>query len=308
MTRVATIDVGTNTAQLLIADVHDETMTPHFEESRVVRLGEGVDADRQVNAAAMARLRAALLDYRAQAERAGIAAEAVYIGATSASRDARNQAELIDYVRRETGLTYTIISGDEEARWSFAGAVSALGDMGGSCAVIDIGGGSTELIVGDAATGALAYRHSYDMGTVRIAERFLASQPPSSNAVASAERFVRALLQATPPPIAPDVPFVGAAGTARVLGALHAQQIGAPSPDLTLTRAEVTSWRDRLLDLPFGDVLALHPALLTGRADVFPAGLLILAAVMQHLNLPSCRISPRGLKHGLAMQLMQAVR
>ncbi|MEM1096606.1 MAG: exopolyphosphatase [Bacteroidota bacterium] len=307
MTRLAAIDVGTNTAQLLIADVHGGTMTPQHEASRVVRLGEGVDADRRVRPAAMARLKAALLDYRATAARFGIAPDAIYIGATSASRDAHNQAELIEYVRRETGLTYTIISGDEEAQWSFAGAVSALGDVDGSCAVIDIGGGSTELIVGDAATGALTHRHSYDMGTVRIAERFFANQPPAPDAIAAAEQFVRDLLHTTPLPVTADIPFIGAAGTARVLGALHAKEVGAASPDLTLTQAEVTAWRNRLLALPFPDVLALDPALLTGRADVFPAGLLILDTVMRHFSIPACRISPRGLKHGLAVRLMQSL-
>ncbi|GAB5518061.1 MAG: exopolyphosphatase [Rhodothermales bacterium] len=303
--RIATIDVGTNTAQLLVADVSGGTMTPLHEDSQVVRLGEGVDADRKVNPAAMERLKAALLDYRLTAERFGIAPADIYIGATSASRDARNQAELIDFVRRETGLTYSIISGEEEAQWSFAGAVSALDDLPASCAVIDIGGGSTELIVGDPTTGELAYRHSYDMGTVRIAERFFRTQPPAASAIAEAEQFVLNLLAATPPPITPEHPFVGAAGTARVLGALHAQQMGASTADLTLTATEVQTWRDRLLGLSFDEALSLHPTLLTGRADVFPAGLLILNTVMRHLGVPACRISPRGLKHGLAVRHLQ---
>ena len=300
--RIATIDVGTNTAQLLIAEVSDGTLTPLHEDSRVIRLGEGVDARRRVNAAAMQRLKAALLEYRAVAERFDLTPDAIYIGATSASRDAQNQAALIDFVRRETGLAYTIISGEEEARWSFAGAVSALNELRDLCAVIDIGGGSTELIVGNPATGTLTYRHSYDMGTVRITERFFATQPPAAPAIATAQQFVLDLLTATPPPLPPNLPFVGAAGTARVLGALHAQQTGASMADLTLTANEVQAWCARLLRLSFDDILALNPTLLTGRADVFPAGLLILGTVMHHLGLPACRISPRGLKHGLAIR------
>ena len=125
VTRIATIDVGTNTALLLVADIAANRMVPVYEEQRFVRLGEGVDSTKRISEAAMERLRAALLVYLGVAEEMG--AGQIIVGATSASRDAANKAALINFIRRETGLVYEILSGEEEARWSFAGAVSACG-------------------------------------------------------------------------------------------------------------------------------------------------------------------------------------
>ncbi|RMH60524.1 MAG: exopolyphosphatase [Bacteroidetes bacterium] len=309
--RIATIDVGTNTALLLIAEVAPGgRVTPLHEERRFVRLGEGVDATGRVSAPAMARLREALLDYRATAGRWG--AERVLVGATSASRDARNRAELIDFVRRETGLDYEVLTGEEEAALSFAGATAALPDLHGPCAVIDIGGGSTELVLGPAGATvaeALAYRCSLAVGAVRLAERHLDVQPPPPESVVAAERTVEEALAAAAPPLTADVPFIGAAGTVLVLARLHAGvsvRGDLSAEQALLPYAAVRTWRERLLRMTCAEVLALDPALMQGRADVFPAGVLILETVMRVAGVPICRVSPWGVRHGLALRWARA--
>lgn len=307
---VATIDIGTNTALLLIAEVAaDGQVMPLHEERRFVRLGEGVDATGQVTPQAMARLREALLAYRGVA--AQWEAETVLVGATSASRDARNRADLVAFVQCETGLRYEVLTGDEEAVLSFAGATSAFPALQGRCAVLDIGGGSTELIVGPAGAldaEAMTYHRSLDVGSVRLTERCFGSQPPSPEAVAAAEQIVRRHLAEAAPPLSPGVPLIGAAGTVIVLALVHAGVSAwsdLPEGGTALSYAAVRAWRERLLALPYDEVLALDPAVMDGRADVFPAGVLILETIMRHADLPTCLASPRGLRHGLAFRFAQ---
>ncbi len=303
--RLAAIDVGTNTALLLVADLGAAGLTPLVEEQRFVRLGEGVDAAGRVGEAAMARLRTTLREYRQTAEAWGV--EEILVGATSASRDARNRDDLVAFVRQETGLPYEILSGEDEATWTFLGALSAFDDLDGRCALIDIGGGSTELVVGEAGGGAeaLHYRRSLDVGAVRLTERFFSQQPPHPSAVEAARTFTRRLLEEAAAPLDRSMPFVGAAGTLLALALVEA---GAASwealstGDMILGAGVVRRWCERLLTLSFDEVLALNHVVLEGRADVFPAGVLVLDLVMTHFQIDACRVSPRGLRHGLALR------
>ncbi len=293
--RIATIDVGTNAALLLVAEqTPDGRLHPLFEMARYIRLGEGVDAHRRINGAAMERLRTTLLAYRAQA-RAWHAGDPLVAG-TSASRDAENRDELVAFVRRETGLRYRILSGEEEARLSFLGAASAFDDLEGPCIVIDIGGGSTEVILGTPGHPP-SYRCSLDVGAVRLTERFMRPLPAAPEALAAAEAFARHQIATLP--VAP-YPLIGAAGTTTALALLH-----HGTPTRPLAAADVRAWRARLLPLTPDDVLALNPAVLGGRADVFPAGVLLLDLLMQHLGAPACRISPWDLRHGMALHFFR---
>lgn len=302
-TRLAAIDVGTNTALLVVADVdaggHLEIL---HEAERFVRLGEGVDASGVITEAARQRLGEALHAYRSVAEQFRV--DEILVGATSASRDATNRAALAAFVRRETGLRYEILSGEEEARWSFRGAVSAFPRLHGRCAVIDIGGGSTEFVVGEAG-GDPAFRRSLDVGSVRLAERFFATQPPAPEAVARAEAFIRQTLDAAALPLGPAIPFIGAAGTVTSLALVAGRtaswaELGEAA--VSLSAQAVRRWRERLLTLSFEEVLALNRAVMPGRADVFPAGVLILDKVMERFDLATCRVSPRSLRHGLLLR------
>ncbi len=300
--KIAAIDVGTNTALLLVAEVAGGAMTPLCEAECFVRLGEGVDAAGYVTEAAMRRLRAALLAYRAVAEDFG--ATEIVVGATSASRDARNQADLIDFVRRETGLRYEILSGEDEATWSFLGGLSAFDDWQGPCAVIDVGGGSTEIAVGDRAAG-VAFRRSLPLGSVRLTERCFSKLPPDPAESAHCEAIVRRTLSAADLPLDDALPLVGVDGTVVSLALLHAgastwDELG--TENVVLSAADVHAWRRRLLAMPREEILALNPAVMAGRADVFPAGVLLLDLIMQHGGASACRVSPRSLRHGLALR------
>lgn len=300
---IATIDVGTNTVFLLVASITESGgITTLYEEKRIVRVGEGVDATGRVGEAAMRRLCETLLDYQRLAH--AHAATSIIIGGTSASRDAANQAELIAYVRRETGLCYEILSGEAEAKWTFRGAVSVLADLEGMCAVLDIGGGSTEIVVGDTA-GELTYQRSLNVGALRLTERFFSGLPPGRTEVERAETLIARLLDEADCPLHDGLPLIGAAETT---GALALVRGGVASWDaldaarVVLTAAEVHHWRGRLLRATGDEVLALNPIVMKNRADVFPASILILDTVMQRFGIPVCRVSPGSLRHGLALR------
>lgn len=306
--RLATIDVGTNTAQLLVADVDASGVHPCLEAQRVVRLGEGVDAARRIRTPALDRLVAVLQDFRRQAAAHG--AETVVVTGTSAARDATNRDELVARVRRDAGLYVEILSGDDEARWTFAGALSDVAGNGRTYAVVDVGGGSTEVVVGRPGTvgaaPALTFRRSIDVGSVRLTERHFAEQPPPAEALGAAVREVDRQLDAAALPLRADVPFVGAAGTAVVLGLVAAGTEARETVAPTLPSGQVRAWRDRLLAMSFDEVFALAPSVMEGRADVFPAGVLILEALLARSGAPELVVSRRGLRHGLALRALQS--
>lgn len=261
--RIATIDVGTNSAELLVAEVGSGAIRTVYEDECFVRLGEGVDAHGIVNEAALDRLKSALLGLRDAAQSHG--AGRILVGATSASRDAANKQAIVDAVRRETGLEYDILSGVEEATWTFLAACMA--DAGqGSCAVFDIGGGSTEVIVGDRGgrgPEAITFRHSFNIGTVRLTERFFGHLPPRPDAIERAEAFIRQQLDVVAMPIDPAMPVLGNSGTAVALALVHAGPEAAWD-ELTanqhiLSGADVRQWRERILACTADEVMALHP-------------------------------------------------
>ncbi len=306
--RIAAIDVGTNTAQLLVAECADGRVVRRVgTDERFVRLGEGVDASGRIGRAALERLKAALLAQRRLAE--GWGAEHVVVGATSASRDAANWQEVVDFVRRETGLAYEILSGEEEATWTFAAACAADPDLDGACVVVDIGGGSTEIIVGEGgAVGpeAIRYRRSLNVGSVRFTERFFDGQPPSREAVRrAAEAIDRALAEADVP-VPAGATCIGTSGTTEALALVNAGPSSAwealDEADRTLPADAVRGWCERLLACDFDGVMALHPAAMRGRADVFPMGVLILDRFLRVASLGACRASTYQLRHGLVLR------
>jgi exopolyphosphatase/guanosine-5'-triphosphate,3'-diphosphate pyrophosphatase len=299
--RLAAIDVGTNTALLLVADVRREgQLTVLHEAERVIRLGEGVDETRTITPAALERLGRVLLTYQELIERHHTR-ETVVAG-TSAARDARNQQELIDFVARETGLTFEILSGAEEARWSFAGAVSAYGDRDAACAVLDIGGGSTEVILGHPDQPPET-AHSLNVGSVRLTERFLDEQPAAPDAIARAEAAITQALDEAALALDDAPLLIGTGGTPIFLALIEGHTMDEiRSGTVRLSAAQVQAWRERLFTMPYDEVFDLDPRIMEGRADVFPAAILILDTLLQHIGLPACHVSPRGLRHGLALR------
>ena len=311
--RLATIDIGTNTAQLLVAERDGAGLRRLHVAERFVRLGEGVDAHGRIGPAAQDRLLRTLREHRRAAQAYDV--DAIAAAGTSALRDADNRAPLLATIRDELGLSVDLLSGSAEAAWSFAAACAAFDDLTGPCLVVDIGGGSTELVAGTDPSrhrpsypDAITDRASLDVGCVRLTERCFASQPPSRRAVQTAERTIDAALDAHPLDLGASSALLGTAGTATALALVHA------GPDSTwdalhgrgfsLSHADVRRWRDRLLQHSVEEIRALHPDALDGRADVFSVGVLLLDRIMTQYARDTLRVSPYELRHGLALRAL----
>jgi exopolyphosphatase/guanosine-5'-triphosphate,3'-diphosphate pyrophosphatase len=232
-------------------------------------------------------------------------------------RDAENQAAVMTRIRETLGLSVDLLSGDEEAAWSFAAACAPFDDRTGDCLVVDVGGGSTELIIGPATTPATpsdllaqTSRTSLNVGCVRLTERCFPRLPPPRSAVSEATNIIDAALRSVPPPADPGTALLGTAGTATALALVHAgpeSRLSAlPDDALVLSAQAVHDWRRRLLSLSVDDILPLHPTAMPGRADVFPVGVLLLDRIMHRYDLDPLRVSPYELRYGLALRYLAA--
>ncbi|MEU4740976.1 Ppx/GppA phosphatase family protein [Actinosynnema sp. NPDC023658] len=293
MARVAAIDCGTNSIRLLVADVTTSDgggrwLRDVHREMRVVRLGQGVDATGELHPDAIARTRAALLDYTNVLRRKGT--ERVRMVATSATRDAANKAAFFDMTREVLGVEAEVITGDEEARLSFTGAVSDLDADEGPFLVSDIGGGSTELVLGtwDGVRGDVKAARSVDIGCVRLTERCLHGDPPTEAEVEEAVRVTRDVLAEAfdAVPTAETKTWIGVAGTVTTLVAL-ADDLPAYDPEhIHLARLGLDRIREttaKLLTMRHDERAALGP-MHPGRVDVICGGALIVRALADHLE------------------------
>jgi len=308
MPRFATIDVGTNSVLLLVADRTAEgRFQAVLERAEITRLGRGVDQSRRLSPEGMEATLSVLTDYAQQARSLG--AEAIAVSATSAARDAHNGAEFLEGARQRAGLTVEIISGEQEAQLSFASAhMDFASEAAGPLLVIDIGGGSTEFIYGNPA-GHVDFRHSFDVGSVRLTERLIRADPPTAEERGRVEQLLRETFSSLPPP-PPASELVGVAGTVTTLYALHhriepydAERVHGG----TLTLAQLEQLVDQLWRLPLEQRRTL-PGLQPKRADVIPAGALILLQALRALGLEQCRVSDRGLRWGLLAHRFGASR
>jgi exopolyphosphatase/guanosine-5'-triphosphate,3'-diphosphate pyrophosphatase len=290
MSRVAAIDCGTNSIRLLIADVTEsfdgtKDLRDLHREMRIVRLGKGVDATRRLDPEALERTRVALVDYAAAIRRKGV--ERVRMVATSATRDAENREDFFGMVRDTLEIDAEVISGDEEARLSFTGAVGDLDPDDGPFVVTDIGGGSTEVVVGTVADGVTAAK-SVDVGSVRLTERCLPGDPPAPEDVEKAREVAHGILDDafTTVPVEGVQTWVGVAGTITTLSGI-AQDLPEYDPEKvhlsTLTRADVRRVAELLITSPRSErekLGALHP----GRVDVIGAGALVVEALADEFH------------------------
>jgi len=286
MTRVAGIDCGTNSIRLLVADVDPATgaLADVERTMEVVRLGQGVDRTGRLAPEALERALAATRRYAARCAELGV--EAIRFVATSATRDAENRREFVDGVRTAIGVEPEVIEGAEEARLSFRGATGVLGSRHpGPLLVVDLGGGSTELVLG---TDAPIAAYSMDVGCVRMTERHLHSDPPTTSEIAAAAADVRAALDAASAmvPLERTVTLVGLSGTVTTVTA-HALGLPRYDPhviDGTVLPVEVVlAAADDLLHRTHAQRAALgfmHP----GRVDVIGAGALVWAEVVRRVQ------------------------
>ena len=295
------MDIGTNSTRLLVAEVDGGILNELDRRTTVTRLGEGLEASGRLSDGAMARVSEALADYREALD--GLGAERVVAVATSAMRDAANGPEFRDEIERRFGIDARTISGDEEARLTFLGATAGR-DPGAATLVIDIGGGSTEFVVGHAG-GDPEFHVSTRMGSVRHTERHLHSDPPTAAELAALAEDARAIVEA-------DVPAdvragvnagIAVAGTATSLAAIdqeldpydpervHGYRLGVASCERLLARLAGLTVAQRR------EVPGLHP----DRAPTIVAGAGILLESMRACGLDGIEVSENDILHGAAL-------
>jgi len=298
LSALAAVDIGTNSVRLLITDPSGNELE---RSMRMTRLGQGVDVAGELAAEAIARTVLVLAEYAARMQAHGVTR--VRAVATSAARDARNGSDFFDAAQRALGVRPELLSGDAEARFSFSGATFGLSQSDGPFLVIDLGGGSTEFVLGLEQPEAAI---SLQMGCVRMTERHLRSDPPSTEQLTACESDVRRELARLREVI--DVTkarrVIGLAGT---VTALSAMQLGLRHYDATrthhsrLTAGQVAALSSRLAKASVAErrQLLVEPA----RAEVIVGGAVVLATLMHELGLSELLVSERDILDGLLASL-----
>jgi exopolyphosphatase / guanosine-5'-triphosphate,3'-diphosphate pyrophosphatase len=298
VTRVGVVDLGTNSTRLLVADVDDGAVREVDRRLTITRLGEGVDQRRLLLPTALARVRNTLSDYRRALEAKG--AERTLAVATSAVRDAENGEAFLGEVEWSYGFDTRLLSGHDEALMTFRG-VSAGREVADGTLVVDVGGGSTELVLGGPA--GVAWHDSLDLGCVRLTERFLRSDPPEPAELDAARAQVHALLAERVPADTHPTRAIGVAGTVTTLAVLS---LGLDEEDPALVDGHELSstWIagqvERLAAMPVEEIRGLrgmHP----DRAPVILAGAIVLAETLDHFGLEALEVSEQDIMHGAAL-------
>jgi len=300
--RVAAIDCGTNSIRLLIADIDGNNFREVVRDMEIVRLGQGVDETGQFHPDAIARTLAAVDKFAAEIAKRGV--EKIRFCATSATSDATNRHVIVDGVRDRLAIELEVISGDEEAALSFAGAIKDLNPSNGPFLVVDIGGGSTEFVFG---TSTVEAARSVNIGCVRMTERHFATDPATAEQIESARTDIQAAIAqaAAIVPITQAKTLVAVAGTATTVAAaalnlpeydryaIHLSRISAQQTHDAATMF-ATSTREQRLTLGY-----LHP----GRVDVIAAGSLVLSEIMKATGASEFVASESDILDGMAFSL-----
>ncbi|MGW6537142.1 Ppx/GppA phosphatase family protein [Streptomyces sp. NPDC055011] len=303
MTRVAGIDCGTNSIRLLVADVHPETgeLVELDRRMTIVRLGQGVDRTGRLAPEALERTFAACRAYAEVIRELG--AERIRFVATSASRDAENRQEFVDGVVAILGVEPEVITGDQEAAFSFTGATGELPDSE-SYLVVDIGGGSTEFVTGNRHVEAA---RSVDIGCVRLTERHVRHDPPTAEEAEAIRADVRAALDlaAETVPLAAGRTLVGLAGSVTTVAAIA---LGLPAYDsgkihhARITAGQVAAVTSRLLSSTHDERAAI-PVVHPGRVDVIVAGVIVLQEIVERVGAAEVVVSEHDILDGIALSV-----
>jgi exopolyphosphatase/guanosine-5'-triphosphate,3'-diphosphate pyrophosphatase len=306
--RVAAIDQGTNSCRLLVVepgDGHDADPTELARDMIITRLGKGIDATGRFDPAALAATEAVLARYCRRARALG--AERIRVGATSAVRDAEDRDAFLAVVREHAGADPEVIDGAHEAALSFLGGTRGLDPADGPFLVLDIGGGSTEFVVG-VRPGHADHTISTQMGSVRLTERFLVADPPVGAELEAARAEIAGVLEeaASAVPVAEARTFVSVAGTATTLQAI-ALGLERYDPDRIHRTWLVLADAERVLAAlasMTNDERAALPVMAPGRGDVIVAGGEILVAVMRRFGFDRTLVSETDILDGLAFELL----
>ena len=302
--RVAAIDCGTNSIRLLIADIDGNNFREIVRDMEIVRLGQGVDQTGQFHPDAIARTLAAVDKFAAEIAKRGV--EKIRFCATSATRDATNRHLFVDGVRERLGIELEVISGEEEAALSFAGAIKDLDPSNGPFLVVDIGGGSTEFVFG---TSTVEAARSVNIGCVRMSERHFASDPATPEQIEAARTDIQAAIAqaAAVVPITKAKTLVAVAGTATTVAAaaldlpeydryaIHLARISATQVH-DASAMFLASNREQRLALGY-----MHP----GRVDVIAAGALVLSEIMKATGATEFVASESDILDGMARSLVK---
>ena len=301
----AAIDIGTNTVLLLVAEVQNNILRPLYEEQRIPRLGKGVDASGNLDHDSMERVINALKEYKQILETNYSQINSLSVTATSAVRDAGNREEFIHRVKKESNFDIKVLSGKDEAEYTFAGALSMLPDTS-EAMIIDIGGGSTEIAIGENKN--LIDSHSFDMGSVRFTERYLKHDPPGKNEIRQCRGAIEKLLDERLFDYkgqGKESPLIGVAGTVTSiaymdlgLDAYDTQRING----YIMSLEQISQWTVHITDMPAGELEKRYPKVMKGRAEVIAAGILILKEFMQHYEIPKLKVSTGGIRHGAILK------
>jgi exopolyphosphatase/guanosine-5'-triphosphate,3'-diphosphate pyrophosphatase len=300
MSRVAAIDLGTNSTRLLVADIEDGRIGDVRRETRITGLGEGVDERRRLLPVPIARVRNVLTDFRRSAEELG--AERTLAVATSAMRDAENGEAFLGEIEWSYGFATRLLSGHDEALMMFRGVTSER-RLGGGTIIVDVGGGSTEVVAG--GPDGVHWHDSLDIGSVRLTERFLKSDPPTREEIDACAEAVRALLaERIPDEVRNDTrTAIGVAGTITSLAALA---IGLDEYDrervhgYELSAGALQEQLDRLAAVPLEERRQMRP-LDPDRAPVIVGGAVIAREVLAFFGLQTLEISERDILDGAAL-------
>jgi exopolyphosphatase/guanosine-5'-triphosphate,3'-diphosphate pyrophosphatase len=306
MSRLAAVDIGTNSVRLLVADVDGRgsaaSLVPVERRMRITRLGQGVDAARALAPEAIERTLAVLREYRGVIEELG--AEHVRATATSAARDATNRDVFFGPATEALGVTPELLSGEDEAQLSVLGATAGL-DAPGPYLVVDIGGGSTELVVGTTEPEGL---RSLDIGCVRITEQFLHGDPPTPEELSAAVSVVRdqvAEVQREIPATRGAKTLIGLAGTVTTVAAIElglAEYDAAAIHHFHLTR-DAAEEVFRTLALEPAEQRRHNPGLEAERVDVIVGGALVLVAILRVFGFDEMLVSEADILDGLVRSL-----
>ena len=300
------IDIGTNTVLLLVAEQEKKQLKPIFEAQEIPRLGRGVDSNKTLSDESVNRVLDALKKYSNILITSYPNCEPPIVTATSAVRDASNRSEFISKVKQDFGFDIRLLSGNDEAEWTFAGALYVLPNkIESAVCVLDIGGGSTELAYGQGSN--LLNRHSFDMGSVRYTERFLRETPISEATIKQTCDYIQSefLTQPEFSEIKHKFVGIGVAGTVSTLAFLEhgftkydAKALNGLPLSLSFVNQKINEWS--IMD---SDTLEkMYPEVLKGRADIILAGLLILKSFMNFYNLNEILVSTGGIRHGALLK------
>jgi exopolyphosphatase/guanosine-5'-triphosphate,3'-diphosphate pyrophosphatase len=313
--RVAAIDIGTNSTRLLIAEA-GRAGTPLATVERlmrITRLGQGVDRTGSLDAEAMERTVSVLAEYREVMDRMGVGTGRVRMTATSAARDATNREVFFDAAQAAVGVRPELLSGDDEAELSFRGATADLDPDRGPFLVFDLGGGSTEFVVGTTGgDGRIEGQISIEVGCVRLSERFLTTDPPQPEDLSAAISYTDAWLDDVVrelPHVAEARTVVGLAGTVSTVAAVEqglAVYDRAAIHHFSLTKEAAEDVFRTLATEARADRVA-NPGLEEARADVIVGGCCALVAILRRLSLEEILCSEADILDGLAMSLLEPV-